>query len=69
MIIQHNNTRAHSAKKTKQKIKDLGWEVLPHSPDIAPSDYHLFRSMQHFFSGMTFKNIDDIRIFLSKSFP
>jgi [histone H3]-lysine36 N-dimethyltransferase SETMAR len=71
VILQHDNARAHSAKKTQQKIKELGWEVLPHppySPDIAPSDYHLFRSMQHFLSDKVFSNIDDIRISLSKFF-
>ncbi|GBP51607.1 Mariner Mos1 transposase [Eumeta japonica] len=31
-------------------LKALDWEVLPHppySPDSAPSDYHVFRSMAH----------------------
>ena len=30
---------------TLEKIEKMGWEVLPHppySPDLAPSDYHLF---------------------------
>jgi len=34
---------------TRQKLRELGWEVLmypPYSPDIA-SDYHLFRSLQN----------------------
>jgi len=35
---------------TRQKLRELGWEVLMHplySPDIALSDYHLFRSLQN----------------------
>jgi histone-lysine N-methyltransferase SETMAR len=34
---------------TQQKIKELNWEILdhpPYSPDLAPSDYHLFGSLQ-----------------------
>ena len=30
---------------TLEKIENMGWDVLPHppySPDLAPSDYHLF---------------------------
>ena len=36
---------------TRQKLRELGWKVLMHPPysrDIAPSDYHLFRSLQNF---------------------
>jgi hypothetical protein len=33
---------------TKAAIPELDWEILPHppySPDLAPSDYHLFHSI------------------------
>ena len=48
IIIQHDNARPHTAKMTKKKLQALGWEVLPHppdSPDLTPSDFHLFRKM------------------------
>ena len=35
---------------TRQKLRELGWEVLMHpsySPDITTSDDHLFRSLQN----------------------
>ncbi|XP_054164692.1 histone-lysine N-methyltransferase SETMAR-like [Oppia nitens] len=33
----------------------------PYSPDIAPSDYYLFRNLQTFLNGKTFTGIDDIK--------
>ena len=49
-ILQHNNARPHVTRPIKKYLEMLKWEVLPHppySPDVAPSDYHLFRSMTH----------------------
>ena len=50
VIFQHDNARPHVAKVVKETLEALNWDVLPYrpySPDVAPSDYHLFRSMAH----------------------
>jgi len=50
IILLHDNARPHVAALIKTYLETFKWEVLPHplySPDIAPSDYHLFRSMTH----------------------
>ncbi|KAG5319404.1 MOS1T transposase, partial [Pseudoatta argentina] len=50
VILLHDNARPHVAKPIKTYLETLKCEVLPHppySPDIAPSDFHLFRSMAH----------------------
>ena len=47
VILLHDNARPHIVKKYLETFK---WNVLshpPYSPDIAPSDYWLFRRMQH----------------------
>ena len=67
----HDNARPHVAKVIQQKIEELDWEVLPHppySPDLAPSDYHLFRSMQHYLAEKKFKNCDEVKIWVSEFF-
>lgn len=49
ILFLHDNARPHSAKLTRLQLLEFGWELLPHppySPDLAPSDYHLFRALQ-----------------------
>jgi histone-lysine N-methyltransferase SETMAR len=64
VILQQDNAKPHTARQTKEKIKELdSIELLPHpaySPDLAPSDYHLFRSMAHFLRGRSFNNLVDV---------
>jgi histone-lysine N-methyltransferase SETMAR len=58
MLLQQDNARPHTAKKTLQKIDELeGIDLLPNpafSPDLEPTDYYLFRSMAQFFRGKNF---------------
>ena len=64
VLLQQDNAKPHTARKTKEKIKNLeAIELLPHpaySPDLAPSDYHLFRSMAHFLHGRSFNNVAEV---------
>ena len=56
-LLQHDNARPHASLKTMEHIVKLGWTVLPHpsySPDLAPSDFHLFRSMKDGLCGQHF---------------
>uniref|UniRef100_A0A914D1S0 Mos1 transposase HTH domain-containing protein n=1 Tax=Acrobeloides nanus TaxID=290746 RepID=A0A914D1S0_9BILA len=50
VIFLQDNARPHVAHQTLQKIRDMNWERLEHplySSDLSPSDYYLFRSMEH----------------------
>ncbi|GFX41915.1 mariner Mos1 transposase [Trichonephila clavipes] len=53
VVFHQDNARPYTTVVTPQKLWELGWEVLmhpPHSPDQAPSDYHLFLALQRYLS-------------------
>ena len=63
VILQHDNARLHVAKPVETYLETLKWEVLshlPYSPDNAPSDYYLFRSMAHDLADQQFRSFEDI---------
>lgn len=64
VILLHDNARPHIAQPVKTYLETLKWEVLPHppySPDIAPSDYHLFRSMAHGLADQHFETYEQAK--------
>ncbi|GFX61275.1 putative DD34D transposase [Trichonephila clavipes] len=51
VVFHQDNSRLHTSVVTLQNLWELGWEVLmhpPYSPDLAPSDCHLFLTLQTF---------------------
>ena len=49
VLLQHDNAHPHTSIRTMEAITSFGWTVIPHppySPDLAPSDYHLFGPMK-----------------------
>ncbi|GBP87731.1 Mariner Mos1 transposase [Eumeta japonica] len=64
IILLHDSARPRVAIPVKNYLKILDWEVLPHppySPDIAPSDYHLIRSIAHALSEQRFTSYEDTK--------
>ena len=71
LIFHHDNARPHAANVVKTYLDGTGWEVLIHpqySPDLAPSDYNLFRSMQNTIIGVRFTSAEDIKHWLDAFF-
>jgi len=71
IILQMDNARPHVAALTRSKIHSLNWEILPHppySPDLAPSDYHLFRHLKAEIAGKEFKTEEDLKSWLQEFF-
>ena len=71
VVFHHDNARPHVSMQTRQKLLELGWDMLPHSPyspDLAPSDYHLFRSLQNFLNGKNFDSLDACKNHLEQYF-
>ena len=64
VIFHQDNARPHTSLVTRKKLLKLGWEVMPHppySPDLAPSDYLLFRSLQTHLNGKTFDSNEAVK--------
>ena len=64
VIFHQDNAKPHTSLVTRKKLLELDWEVLPHppySPDLAPSGYHLFRSLQNHLNGKTFDRNEAVK--------
>jgi len=62
--LLHDNARPHSAAQTQDLITSFKWEQMdhpPYSPELAPSDYHLFLQLKKFLGAKRFDNDDDLK--------
>ena len=59
--LKSSHTEQHAVVET---VDSLGLEVLPHpsySPDLAPSDYHVFDLMKKMLGGQKFASYTDVQ--------
>jgi histone-lysine N-methyltransferase SETMAR len=72
-LLQQDNASPHTARKTKQKLRELdATELAPHpaySPHLAPSEFNRFRAMAYFVRGRSFKTIEDVEMGCREIFP
>ena len=57
MLLQYVNARLHTGAAASVAIERIGFEVLPrlpHSPDLAPSDFWLFVALKKYLKGIHF---------------
>jgi len=71
VVFHHDNARPRTSLQTRQTLLEFNWDVLPHppySPDIAPFDYYLFRSLQNSLNGLNFASLELLRNYLDSFF-
>jgi len=63
-LLQHDNARPHTSATTRDAIQRLDFSVLPHppySPDLAPSDFHLFPKLKEHLKGQRFSCDEEVK--------
>jgi len=57
VLLHQDDAPAHTSAVAMAAIRECGFELLsppPYSPDLAPSDYHVFRSLKDSLRGHSF---------------
>ena len=64
IVLLHDNDRPQTATHTVETLQKLKFEVLahpPYSPDLAPSDYHLFVPLREALRGRRFTSDQELK--------
>ena len=64
VLLQHDTARPHTAHSTVATIQDLSFRCLPHllySPDLTPSDFHVFGPLKEVMGGKSFRSDEDVQ--------
>jgi transposase len=63
-VLLHDNARPHTATHTSETLRKLKFDVMahpPYSPDLAPSDYHLFDPLKEALRGRRFTSNEEVK--------
>jgi hypothetical protein len=61
--FHQDNARPHIARVTTYLINKFGWDTVthpPYSPDMSPSDYHLFPELKKHLGGTHFRTEEEL---------
>ncbi|UYV81448.1 hypothetical protein LAZ67_20001231 [Cordylochernes scorpioides] len=64
VLLVHHNARPHAARTTQTLLENFKWENFthpPYSPELAPSDFHLFPALKLHLGGKHFANDDEVQ--------
>jgi len=64
IVLLHDNARPHTAARTAQLLQQFRWEVFdhpPYSPDLEPSDYHLFMHLKKWLASQSYEEDDRLK--------
>ena len=65
IVLLHDNACPHTATHTVETLQKLKFEALahpPYSPDLAPSDYHLFGPLKEALRGHRFTTDQELKV-------
>ena len=63
-LLLHDNAPVHMSRIAQAVVKNIGFQQLSHplySPDLAPSDFYLFRHLKKHLRGTRFCDEDEIK--------
>jgi len=63
VLFLHDNVPAHRALATQKNLAYLGFQCLdhpPYSPDLTPSNYHLFPGLKKQLKGRNFSSDEEV---------
>jgi hypothetical protein len=63
VLLLHDNAHLHTAAGTLTLLERFNWELSDHpyySPDVAPSDYHLFPYLKNWLRSQCFSSNEEM---------
>ena len=64
VLLLHDNAPLHKSRVAQAAIRECKFEQLnhpPYSPELAPSDYYLFRNLKSHLRGTRFQDDDELK--------